>query len=261
MDWCRLWHELPTDPKWRVIAKKTGEPVASIIAVYVYLLVNASCNAMKRGETHGIVSEDIAAALDIAETAVRQILEAMQGKVLAGEKLTGWEKRQPKRERNEQLSTPRVNEFRKRKRLATPCNTEKHLEEIRLEENIKETTLCETSVLKQSASQPERPILEQEFEEDWPQFWARIGKAAAKKAYRGARRVVPRGELMQSVRSQGPRILQRASDTGSQVLHPATWLNQGRWSDEDVSLPSPSTRRPPPLFEPQRKGIPAGQIE
>lgn len=97
-DWVRLWHDLPTDPKWRTIARKSGQRVGDVIAVFNFLMVNASANAEARGTIAGFDPEDVATALDLDDTDVQAILSAMQGKVLDGERLTGWEKRQPKRE-------------------------------------------------------------------------------------------------------------------------------------------------------------------
>ena len=97
-DWVRLWHDMPTDPKWRVIARKSGQPLACVIAVFNLLMVSASQNTDDRGALQSWDDEDAAAALDMDPEAVTAILSAMQGKVLEGQRLTGWEKRQPKRE-------------------------------------------------------------------------------------------------------------------------------------------------------------------
>lgn len=97
-DWLRLWHDMPTDPKWRVIARKSGQPLACVIAVFNLVLVNASTNAANRGTLAGWDDEDAAAALDMDPEAVAAIMAAMQGKVIDGARLTGWERRQPKRE-------------------------------------------------------------------------------------------------------------------------------------------------------------------
>lgn len=97
-DWVRLWHDMPTDPKWRVVARKSGQPLACVIAVFNLLMVSASQNADARGTLQGWDSEDAAAALDMEPADVAAIVSAMQGKVLDGERLTGWDKRQPKRE-------------------------------------------------------------------------------------------------------------------------------------------------------------------
>lgn len=126
--WLRLWHDMPTDPKWRTIARKSKQRIGDVIAVYLHLLVNASSNtetngnarvtqgnADKRGVTKNLCADDIASSLDMDVEQVEQILSAMQGKVLDGERLTGWTKRQPKREDD---SAPRVKAFRDKKRAA-----------------------------------------------------------------------------------------------------------------------------------------------
>ena len=112
-DWVRLWHDMPTDPKWRVIARKSGQSLSCAIAVFNLMLVNASQNAEQRGTMLGWDDEDAGAALDMDAGAVASIREAMQGKVLDGERLTGWDRRQPKREDN---SSDRVKAFRERQK-------------------------------------------------------------------------------------------------------------------------------------------------
>lgn len=95
--WVRLWAEMPTDPKWRVIARQSGQPLACVIALFTYMLVEAS-SAADRGSITGMRQEDAAAALDMDESAVTAILVAMDGRVIADGRLSGWERRQPKRE-------------------------------------------------------------------------------------------------------------------------------------------------------------------
>jgi len=118
--WVRLWQDMPTDPKWRVIARKSDQPVTAVISVFAMMLVNASANAGERGILAGWVNEDVAAALDIGEADVAAIFEAMQGKVLDGYRLTGWERRQPSREDDSLMRVRRHRE--KKKRSVTPGN-------------------------------------------------------------------------------------------------------------------------------------------
>ena len=148
MEWLRLWHDFPTDPKWRVIARKASgiynvDPeisISEVMAVYAFLLVDASSNEVKRGETHGFVSEDVASALDISVGAVDAILTAMQGKVLDGNRITGWERRQVKRE---DLSTDRVREHRQRNAMKRNETLDKKREEEIREEKRKNTDAAE----------------------------------------------------------------------------------------------------------------------
>lgn len=113
MDWCRLWHDMPTDPKFRTIAKRANRPLAEVLSVFVVAMTNASANANERGRTQGWSHDDVAAALDMETEHVAAIWDAMQGKLLDGEMLTGWEKRQPKREDG---ASERAKAWRERKR-------------------------------------------------------------------------------------------------------------------------------------------------
>ncbi|EEV0545208.1 phage replisome organizer, partial [Escherichia coli] len=45
--WLRLWHDMPNDPKWRTIARVSGQPIATVMAVYIHLLVSASRNVTR----------------------------------------------------------------------------------------------------------------------------------------------------------------------------------------------------------------------
>ena len=59
--WFRWWEGTGTDPKFKVVAQKSGESVAVVLAVWALLLENASatqCNAKQRGETSGNTIQD-----------------------------------------------------------------------------------------------------------------------------------------------------------------------------------------------------------
>lgn len=130
-DWVRLWHDMPTDPKWRVIARKAGQPLPCVISLFTLMLTTASA-ADDRGDISSLTNEDAAAALDMDEEDVAAIREAMQGRVIEGNRLSGWERRQPKRERENDHSSQRVKEHRQRTKDAvteveTPRNAmERH---------------------------------------------------------------------------------------------------------------------------------------
>lgn len=94
--WLRLWHDMPNDPKWRTIAKSSKQSISVVIACYVHLLVMGSLSE-ERG-TVMVNEEDLASALDTTAENIQAILKAMQGRVIKGNKLMGWEKRQPLKE-------------------------------------------------------------------------------------------------------------------------------------------------------------------
>lgn len=94
--WLRLWHDMPNDPKWRTIARISGEPLSLVIAVYMHLLVDASQN-VTRGHVD-VTAEDLSSALDVTEPQIAAIFKAMEGRVIVNSQLSGWDKRQVKRE-------------------------------------------------------------------------------------------------------------------------------------------------------------------
>lgn len=109
--WVRLWHDMPTDPKFRTIARAAKQPLPTVVAVFTFILADASANESERGRTTA-TDEDIASAFDIEETDVVAIKAAMQGRVLDGDMLAGWDKRQPKKEDN---SAERAKAWREKK--------------------------------------------------------------------------------------------------------------------------------------------------
>lgn len=124
-NWLRLWHDMPTDPKWRVVARKSGQRIGDVIAVFNFLLVSASENDAERGVTQ-CDADVVAAALDMETDSVTAIVTAMQGLVMNGDitqgRLMGWEKRQPKREDS---SAERTREYRERHKASRDASDAK----------------------------------------------------------------------------------------------------------------------------------------
>jgi len=149
--WFRLWTDMVNDPKWRTISRVSKQEISRVIAVALHMMTCAS-NATERGHIEGWSDEDIATALDIDIEDIEAIRGAMQGRFLNGNYLTGWEKRQPKREREDDTAADRKRAQRERERegknvtpqeqqenAVTPCHTMSHHvtpreEEIREEE-------------------------------------------------------------------------------------------------------------------------------
>lgn len=127
-NWLRLWHDMPNDPKWRTISKISGQSIALVQAVYLQLLVSASQNQVtdETGVTlHSVTvtNEDIASALDVTASNVDSVTSAMQGRVLNGNIISGWDKRQAQSTNHRNPGKPaksgaqRVREYRERKKL------------------------------------------------------------------------------------------------------------------------------------------------
>lgn len=173
--WVRLWDDMATDPKWRVVAKRSGRPLSEVIAVFVFMMINAGVSE-DRGVLTGWDDEDVAAALDLDGSTVASIRESMQGKTLDGDHLTGWEKRQPRRE---DPSADRVKAFRERqaekKRDETICNapvTQCNAPEEKREDKIDNLDSTKTNHLPVSASPKPARKARTEYPEPFEAFWS-----------------------------------------------------------------------------------------
>jgi hypothetical protein len=146
MEWLRWYHGTTTDPKWRMIAKRTGQPVAVVVAVWAHMMETAG-QATERGTLDGWRDDVTAALLDMEEADVRSIREAMRGLTIDGETLPAWAKRQPKREDGSAERARRWRESKKEERTQ-PNATERAgtPEERRVEKrtDLKETVSNET---------------------------------------------------------------------------------------------------------------------
>jgi hypothetical protein len=117
--WVRLWIDMPNDPKWRTISRLSKQPISLVISLFVHLMCDAA-NADERGVTR-CDAEDLASALDVEKEQIEAVLSAMDGRVLDGYKLIGWDKRQPLREDN---SAERTRAWRDRKKDVTQCDAD-----------------------------------------------------------------------------------------------------------------------------------------
>jgi hypothetical protein len=116
MEWLRWYQGTVTDPKWRLVASESGQPLVAVLAVWASILEHAS-QTEPRGTITGWRPKVVAAALDLSADAVQAIHDAMQGLVLDGDQLTGWDRRQPRREDS---SVERTRAWRGRKAAAAP---------------------------------------------------------------------------------------------------------------------------------------------
>ena len=68
------------------------------------------------------------------------------------------------------------------------------------------------------------------FDRFWSSYPRKIGKQAAKNAWRKAKGK-PKVDIIIEVVNQQKQTEQWKKDNGQFIPHPATWINQGRWDD------------------------------
>lgn len=119
MQWFRSIHGAPTDPKWRMIAMRAKAPTGAVVSVAWALFDHASQHE-DRGSVAGFDCEMVACFFDYEVEIVERIVAAMRDKgIIDGDRLRTWEKHQPKREREGDLSTERTRRHKEKKRQET----------------------------------------------------------------------------------------------------------------------------------------------
>lgn len=116
IDWFRWHHGSVNDPKFQLVAKRSNSSVAEVIAVWASVLEAASMSE-RRGAVGSIDHEAMDCALGLEDGQSARILDAMRARALVdGEdcQITSWEKRQPKREREDDSAAERKRNQRAR---------------------------------------------------------------------------------------------------------------------------------------------------
>ena len=149
IDWFRWHHGSVTDPKFQLVARRSGASLPDVLAVWAYLLEKASASAV-RGQFGDIDAEalDCLFGFPATETRTADILAAMEVRgVISAGTVTAWETRQPKREREDDSAAQRKRAQRERdaihdaeSRHVTPNEAASHQVTTRGEESREEPT-------------------------------------------------------------------------------------------------------------------------
>lgn len=221
--WIRLWEGMTTDPKWRVVKARamcnvSMVSIGDIVSVFVHMLNSAD----KNGDLDTWCDEDVAAALEYKVELVCAIREAMQGKVLDGNHLKSWDKRQPN-ENN--LSTKRVRAFRERRNRSKPSETP---EEKRLERSIElSSKVLSPKKFGQRALSEKMEFEKEEFEQFWTAFGHKQQRKRAEEVFANAVAKTTIETIL-----AGVKRYHETRPPWQQVTLAASWLNGERWMDE-----------------------------
>jgi hypothetical protein len=116
MEWFRWYHETASDPKLGVVARRAGQPKVAAVAIWVYLLEQAS-KADDRGSVASIDLELAAVALDLDVEVTTALFDAfVQKNMVVDGRVANWEKRQPNSDHTAAERAKRYRDGRKTKR-------------------------------------------------------------------------------------------------------------------------------------------------
>lgn len=211
--WCAAWHQ---------------SPAAS---------VPTDDRALARLAGYG---RDITGWLEVKEDALRGFIECDDGRlyhpVIAEKAIEAWAKKQSYRDRAKRGNEARWNSESNPKAIAKGSDSDSVSE---LPSDPKGQGQCkgegeEEKKEKEENARERAPLPIKEFETQfWPAFPNRVGKDAARRAWRSAVKRAPVSEIMAGLRRYAAKTDDRP------WCNPATFLNQGRWADEP-SVPGAS---------------------
>lgn len=117
MEWFRWYHGAISDPKWPLIARKSGQNIGTVVSIWAALLEFAS-QAENRGSASGFDCETVDALYGYEDGTTETVCNAMKRHGLLSEThvIVSWSKRQVKRER-EDNSNERVKRYRESKKV------------------------------------------------------------------------------------------------------------------------------------------------
>jgi hypothetical protein len=229
IDWFRWHHGSITDPKFQLVAKKASARFGDVIALWAFILEMASADS-DRGNIGPVDFETLDYMLGAEEGTSVRILDAMTARgLIVGNRVASWEKRQPKRERENDNSTGRVRAFRENKRHETPCNAN----------DSQETPREEKSRVDIKTNTPTQP---DGFAEFWSAYPKKVAKGDAEKAWKKHKPDIAACLAALAIAKTSPDW---TKDGGQFIPYPATWLNGKRWEDAGST---PATKTINPIF-------------
>lgn len=249
--WFKLYHEALDDPKFLGIADRIKSRPGDVFHVFLKLLKRASEND-DRGSIAGFDEWGEAAWLRIPVDEVRRIITAIREiRMIIGDQIARWAKRQGAAaaklaERAAKAITPAATRQRRRRAKIAAASREPEFPGFAAGVTPSKpgvtpsVTPSVTPTAEERRDDSEAVASEyivstapNEFEEFWQRCPRKVAKAAARKAYRKARRVadwhtIISGMLRYAAECDGrdPRF----------IKHPATWLTGECWNDEPAPI-------------------------
>lgn len=237
MKWFRAYNDTPNDPKLRRIAHQAGTTVGHTLAVWFSMLCHASENrGEQRGTLAGWDDTDCAFNLGIDRAVVFAIRQEMQGRILDGERIIAWEKRQYQSDNG----YARVKAWREKKRQENQTDSPQDTYQKRIT-NVSETAKIQIQNRTEdkehtpSSRRASRAAAcgDQDFDRFWSLYPRKIGKGAARKAWAAAVKRAEEGaaSILAGITVQTSLDRFDTREGMRFVPHPSTWLNGDRWLD------------------------------
>lgn len=179
IDWFRWHHGSVTDPKFALVARRACVRLPDVLAVWAFILERASA-ADVRGYFGDVDAEAVDCLMGMDDGATARILIELDARGLTGAgSIVSWDKRQPKRERDDDTAAERKRQQRARDAAAsqaaprhdesshvTPCHATSRQKTPRGEESREENSPSLRSGELRASRLPQDWVLPDEWR-DW----------------------------------------------------------------------------------------------
>jgi len=258
MEWYRAYHGLCADPKLVLVAKDAGVRRSVVIAAWHAVLEIAS-SASERGSLADLSVEAVSMMIGEPKKQCERVLLAFAGRGMIGENSEKFVKNWKKRQFSSDDATQRTRKYRSSKSLETnkteqignvsvtfqerhrdgpetETETETDLRSpITLPLGVKDSEIsCCTQIRSTIVDRVQGEIIQpNSFDEFWSAVPRKVGKAAAAGKY--TRLIKSKKAKPDELISGMLRYAEHVHNAGTEqqyIVHPLTWLNQGRWQDE-----------------------------
>lgn len=165
IDWFRWHHGCVTDPKFQLVARRAGCRLSDVIAVWAFILEKASA-AEFRSNFGEIDAEAVDCLFGLDDGTTDRILAEFDARTLTAEGyVVNWDKRQPKREREDDTAAERKRRQRAKATEndtpdnatqgdVTPCHATSRQKTPRGEESREEVIPEEANASSSSPAEP-----------------------------------------------------------------------------------------------------------
>ncbi|NCC41422.1 MAG: hypothetical protein EOM21_18750 [Gammaproteobacteria bacterium] len=218
MQWFRFYTEFATDPKVQTLTEAMQRRLVMLFCL------------QGSGDYEHLDQDEVAFALRIDIETLHETFHLFQKKGFLDENclIKNWDKRQYKSDK----STERVKKHRdksKGKQDETP------MKRFSNGDVTPPDTDTDTDIDRDKSLSPSKNEIQSDFENEfWPDASRKVGKDAARKAYVKARGRAAKHDIHAAWRAMNTRWLaKKGTDDWRFVPHPSTWLNEGRWQDEE----------------------------
>ncbi|WP_431861425.1 hypothetical protein [Azospirillum sp.] len=238
MEWFRSYHGAPMDPKWLTVARKANTTPAAVAAVWWAILDFASQNE-DRGSFSGFDCETADGFFGLTDGTSAAIIAALRDRqCIIEDRVSKWEKRQPKREDSGATERKRAQRERDREKVDASSRDVTHghaaSRDVTTDKNREDTE--QNPPKSPRAGGTDRGEVDRQFDAFWDVYpkrghAANPRKPAAEKFARLVKGGVDPADIIAGAKAYASSMRQTGKDGTEYVMQATRWLNQEVWRD------------------------------